>query len=117
MSGRRAGCPGLPEAPGVRTRTPDVRAGGLDFCGSWCEALEFWGFGRISRLRPDVRVLETWQTWLLLMEKLQGPDVRGLGRMSGAWKVILSVPAGSLHPRSGQLVRLHVHPWEVLLDT
>ena len=55
--------------------------------------------------------------WLLLMEMLQGPDVRGLGRMSGAWKVSLSVSAGSLHPWSGQLVRLHVHPREVLLDT
>ena len=104
----RAGCPGL---------WLDVRAGGAGFCGSWHEAAAFRGFGRISGLRPDVRALETWQTWLLLMEKFQGPAVWGLGRMSGAWKVILSVSAGSLHPRSGQLVRLHVHPWEVHLDT
>ena len=50
MSGRRAGCPGLPEAPDVRARTPDVRAGGLNFCGSWCEAPDFRGFGRMSGL-------------------------------------------------------------------
>ena len=117
MSGRRAGCLGLPEAPDVRAETPDVRDGGACFCGSWCEAPDFRGFGRISGLRPDVRALETWQTWLLLMEKLQGPDVRGLGRMCGAWKVNLSVSTGSLHPWSGQLVRLHVHPREAPLDT
>ena len=46
-----------------------------------------------------------------------GPDVRGLGRMHRAWKVNLSVSSGSLHPWSGQLVHLHVHPRDVLLDT
>ena len=39
-----------------------------------------------------------------------GPDVWGLGG-----ELVLS--AGSLHPWSVQLVHLHMHPREVLLDT
>ena len=45
MSGHRAGCPGLPEAPDVRAKTPDVRAGGFSF---WTEAPDFRAGGRMS---------------------------------------------------------------------
>ena len=45
MSGRRAGCPGLREAPDVRAKTPDVRAGRFCF---WTEAPDFRAGGRMS---------------------------------------------------------------------
>ena len=40
---------------------------------------------------------------------LQGSDVRGQGRMSGAWELLLTPSIGSLHPWTRGLVRLHVH--------
>ena len=115
MSERRAGYSGeVAGCPGWRVELLWFLVRGARFPGLWPD---FRAEAGCPGWTPDVRALETWQTWLLLMEKLQGPDVRGLGRMSGAWKVSLSVSAGSLHPWSGQLVHLHMRPREVLLDT
>ena len=87
MSGRGAGFPGLREEPDVRGR------------------------GRMSG------PCSTSMAGLLLLFTSSGAGFRGLGRMSGAWKVDLPSSVGSLHPWTWWLVRLHVHLREGPLDT
>ena len=67
MSGRRAGCPGLPEVPDVRASGPDVRAGVADSSALWIACAGFPGRRQMSGgsgragcpgLWPDVRADE-----------------------------------------------------------
>ena len=59
--------------------------------------------GRMSGARRHLEVEQ------LKRKAFQGPDVRGLGRMSGAWEMILAPSVGSPHPWTWGLVRLHAH--------
>ena len=72
---------------------------------------------RISGLGPDVRDGHRMSGPCRLGRLGFGCCGCSRGRMSGAWKVNLPVSVGSLHPRTWRLVRLHVHPREVPLDT
>ena len=98
---------------------PDVRAGeaghvALGFRGVWISGqgpdIRGLGKGRMSglagRLAGTCRHLEAEQ---LKRKALQGPHVRGLGRMSGAWEMLLAPSVGSPHPWTWGLVHLHAH--------
>ena len=63
------------------------------------------GAGKAGRpgVGPDVRAEEA--------------DVRGPGRMSGAWRLFLPSSIGSLLPWTWGLDHLHVHPREGPLGT
>ena len=75
------------------------------------------GWGRMSGLDAGCPALYLRQQVPGCGVDLQGPDVRGPGRMSGAWRLSLPSSMGSLLPRTWGLDHLHVHPREGPLGT
>ena len=66
MSGRRAGCPGLPETPDVRALGPDVQAGRSSLVALWNGEVRISGLGvgcPGARERPDVRAGELFSVF------------------------------------------------------
>ena len=113
MSGAsgEAGCPGCgPDVRGFRKGRMSGRGGrmsGLEGKTSGCSVAwrrmsgllaGFPGFGRMSGLDAGCPGPVGLGVWAVAAVVAPGPDVRRLGRMSGAWKVNLPVSVGSLHP-------------------
>ena len=57
----------------------------------------FPGSGRMSELGRMSGACRHLAAGRLLWAMLQGPDVRGHGRMSEAWEVFLTPSVGSIH--------------------